>query len=89
MDEHAPINAGHWRHSSHHRTPRRILARRRLTLCQNGGARRLERFRGRIVRAPQHQADVGVSDQAARLVEHESLSALADADGRDDVPDQL
>ncbi len=65
---------------------RRRHVRARLLDCRPNG---LERPGGRLVGAPQHEADVGMGDEPARAVQHEGVARLPDPDGRDDVPDEL
>ena len=55
----------------------------------DGRARRLDLRQLRHVGIAQHQADVGMRDEAALRVDHVGLAVLADLDLRDHVPDQL
>ena len=53
------------------------------------GLRRLHLHQLRHVGVAQHQADVGMRDQAPLRAHHIGMAALADLDLRDHVPDQL
>ena len=53
------------------------------------GLRRLHLQQLRHVGVAQHQADVGMRDQASLRADHIGMTVLADLDLRDHVPDQL
>ena len=90
LDKGHPIGAGDRRGRGE---TARALAHRSLgRLAATGDRRPLqvpEAGRRWVVVAAQDQADVGVGDKAARLVEHKSVARLSDMDRRDHIPDQL
>ena len=89
LDDDAPIDAGDLRHRRQHRLSRRVPAGNRLAgSSENGSPQHSERLRCGFVGA-QHQADVWMSDEAPRLVEHKSLSGSPHPYRRDHVPDEL
>ena len=54
-----------------------------------GGESRLDLRELREIGVAQHQAEVGISDQLALVVDHEGVALFADANGADHVPDQF
>ena len=91
LDEHQPAGRRDRRVGGQHVAAADILRLLQGLLRDTGGgrARHLHLREPRHVGVAQHQADVGVRDQAALRVDHVGLPVLADLDLRDDLPDQL
>ena len=91
LDEHQPTGCRDRRVGGQHVAAADILRLLQGFLRDARGrrARRLHLREPRHVGVAQHQADVGVRDQAALRVDHVGLPVLADLDLRDDLPDQL
>ena len=85
LDEHAPV----------HRWRGRLRHQDRLPLQAGEPMQYLDRLRvdqaqgRREVGVAQHQAGIGVRDQAPRLVDHVRLAVAADTQLRDDIADKL
>jgi len=85
LDKHAPV----------HRWRGRLRHQDRLPLQADEPVQSLDRLRvdqpqdGREVGVAQHQAGIGVRDQATRLVDHVRLAVAADTQLRYDIADEL
>ena len=66
-----------------------LRALQRVQASGVAGLRRLHLRQLRHVGVAQHQADVGMRDQAALRADHIGMAVLADLDLRNHVPDQL
>ena len=91
LDEHDPARLGDRRIGGEHLAAAHVLRLLHQLLLRAGGglARRPHLRQPRHVGVAQHQADVGVRDQAALGVDHVGLPALADLDPGHHLPDQL
>ena len=89
LDDDAPVDSRYRRHCGENRMAVEI-ARRGLLAAMRCNARSedLERpYRGLV--GPENQADVGMGDQAPRLVQNERFPGPPDPDCRYDIPDEL
>ena len=93
LDEHHPVERRNRRvRGQHARIPqvlRDLLVLRLRRAGQRGRARRLHLREARQIDVAQHQAEIGMRDQAPHGVDDVGLAALADLDLRHHIPDEL